>query len=127
MCADGKPARARALLAEGLRLARDRNDRRGSAEWTQALAAARALQGGAADALRLSACAEALRDMSGAEIYPAEAMIQERFLATITADGGFAAALETARARSPEELMELAVVAATESGGETVASPAAAG
>ena len=125
LCASGEAARARTLLAEGLRLARDRNDRRGAAEWTQALAATRSLQGSAPDALRLAASAEVLREICESEIYPAETLIEERFLASVQADGGFAAALESARAHSPEELMELAVAASAQSGSETVISPAA--
>jgi len=126
LCAEGDPVRARKLLAESLRLARDRNDRRVSAEWAQALAAACALEGSSAEASRLCACAEALRETTGAEIYPAEAMIQERFLGAVTADNGFAAELEKARALSPDELIALAVEASADHGAQTAASPAVA-
>src|SRR5207247_4745816 len=76
LCANGDPRRAHGLLAEGLRLARERNDRRVSAEWAQALAAACVLQGRSEDASQLCACAEALRETTGAELYPAEKLIQ---------------------------------------------------
>jgi non-specific serine/threonine protein kinase len=125
LCAEGDPHRARALLAEGLQLARDRNDRRGAAQWAQALAAACALERRPADASRLCACAEALRETTGAEIYPAETLIQERFLAPVLTEAGFAAALETARALSPDELITMAVESALDRARQTVASPAA--
>jgi predicted ATPase len=111
LSSDSDRVRAGSLLAEGLRLARDRNDRRLTAEWAQALAAACALEGRPEEAGRLCACAEALRETTGAEMYPAEAMIQELFLTPIRADAGFAAALETARGLSADELISLAVAA----------------
>ena len=114
LCADGDRGRAGVLLAEGMRLARDRNDRRLTAEWAQALAAARALEGRPGEAGRLSACADALRETTGAELYPAETMIQDLFLAPIRADAGFSAALETARGLSADELIALAVEASTD-------------
>ncbi len=123
--ADGDPRKARGLLAEALHLARDRNDRRGSAQWAQALAAACALEGRAADASQLCACAEALRETTGAEIYPAETLIQERFLTSVLAEAGFAAELEKARALSPEELIATAVAAAGDRAAQTVATPTA--
>ena len=124
LCADGDPGRARALLAEALQLARDRNDRRGSAQWAQALAAACALESRPADASQLCACAEALRETTGAEIYPAETLIKDRFLAEILGDAGFPAELETARALSPDELIATAVAAAGDRRpAETVARP----
>jgi hypothetical protein len=113
------------LLAEGLRLARDRNDRRLTAEWAQALAAASALGGRSEDAGRLCAYSEALRETTGAGLYPAEAVIQERFLAPILADAGFPTALDTARALSADELIELVAEASADGGApSTVASPA---
>jgi hypothetical protein len=124
--AGGKPRRAFSLLAEGLRLARERNDRRVSAEWAQALAAAFAVEGRSQDALRLCACAEALRETTGAELYPAETMIQERFLGPVRAAADFPFAVEAARAQSPEELIALAVTASSGRGSETVPSSAAA-
>ena len=123
--ADGDPRQARTLLAEALQLARDRNDRRGSAQWAQALAAACALERRPADASQLCACAEALRETTGAEIYPAESLIQERFLTSVLAEAGFAAALATARAVPPDELIATAVAAAGDRAAPTIASPAA--
>ncbi len=123
LCADGDRVRVNMLLAEGLRLARDRNDRRLTAEWAQALAAATALEGRPDEAGRLCACAEALRETTGAELYPAETMIQELFLTPIRADAGFPAALETARGLSADELIAAAVAASADDGTATVASP----
>ncbi len=123
LCAEGDRSRVGSLLAEGLRLARDRNDRRLTAEWAQALAAARALEGRPEEAGRLCACAQALRETTGAELYPAESMIQEQFLITIRADASFAAALETARALSADQLIALAVEAsadASQAAGSTI-------
>ena len=125
LCADGDPRKARGLLAEALQLARDRNDRRGSAQWAQALAAACALERRPADASQLCACAEALRETTGAEIYPAETLIQERFLASVLAEAGFAAELDRARALSPDELLATAVAAAGDRAAQTIASPTA--
>ena len=105
LCTGGDRGRVASLLAEGLRLARERNDRRLSAEWAQALAAAYALDGRAEDAGRLCAAAEALRETTGAELYPAEAMIQERFLTAVRADRRFPQTLGTARALSADELI----------------------
>ena len=123
LCADGDPRRARALLAEALELARDRNDRRGSAQWAQALAAACALERRPVEAAQLCACAEALRETTGAEIYPAERLIQERFLAAVLAEPGFAAELERTRGLPPDELIATAVAAAGDRAPQTVASP----
>ena len=94
LCADGDPRVARALLAEGLQLARDRSDRRGSApsgrrlsrrpmRWTVGRRRVPALR-------RRRSAAET----TGAEIYPAESLIQERFLTSVLSDAGFAAALD---------------------------------
>jgi predicted ATPase len=125
LCASDDLGRARELLAEALRLARDRNDRRGSAEWVQVLAAICAVDGRSVDASRLSACAEALRETTGAGLNPAETLIRDRFLATLRADTGFAASLESARAQSTDELIADAMAAATERpSSATVASPA---
>jgi predicted ATPase len=125
LCSNDDLGRARELLAEALRLARDRNDRRVSAEWVQALAAICALEGQSAEASQLSACSEALRETTGARLYPAEALISERFLGSLRADTGFAAALESARAQTTDELIAAAVAAAAERGpSATVASPA---
>ena len=94
------------------------------AQWAQALAAACALESRPADASQLCACAEALRETTGAEIYPAETLIKERFLAPVLAEAGFAAELETARALSPDELIATAVAAAGDRRpAQTVASP----
>jgi non-specific serine/threonine protein kinase len=123
LCADGDRGRAGALLAQGLKLARDRNDRRLTAEWAQALAAAYALEGRPEEAARLCACSDALRETTGAELYPAETMIQELFLTPIRADAGFAAALETARGLSADQLIAAAVDASTDGGFRSVASP----
>jgi tetratricopeptide (TPR) repeat protein len=125
LCADGDRTRVGTLLAEGLRLARDRNDRRLTAEWAQALAASCALEGRPEEAARLCASAEALRETTGAELYPAEAMIQEQFLAPIRADAGFAAALEKARALSADELITVVTEASPAGDSRTVARPVA--
>ena len=127
LCADGDRGRVGALLAEGLKLARDRNDRRLTAEWAQGLAAARALEGRPEEAGRLCACADALRESTGAELYPAETMIQELFLAPIRADAGFPAALETARGLSADELIAAAVAASADGAQPTVGSSAVPG
>jgi predicted ATPase len=125
LCANDDLGRARELLAEALRLARDRNDRRGAAEWVQALAASCAVDGRSAEASRLSACAEALRETTGAGLNPAEALIHDRFLVSLRADTGFVAALESARAQTTDELIADAVAAAGErEPAATVASPA---
>jgi len=126
LCADGDAGQARELLAEALRLARDRNDRRLAAEWVQALAAAYALEGATAEAARFAASAEALCETTGAEPYPAEDLIRERFLEPVRSDPGFAAALGTAKAQPPEELVAAAVEAAAQRrSSETVTSPGA--
>jgi len=126
LCADGDAGQARELLAEALRLARDRNDRRLAAEWIQALAAAYAIEGSTAEAARFAASAEALCETTGAEPYPAEDLIRERFLEPVRSDPGFAAALGTAKAQPPEELVAAAVEAAAQRrSSETVTSPGA--
>ncbi|MEK6274079.1 MAG: protein kinase [Actinomycetota bacterium] len=124
LCADGDRGRARSLLAEGLRLARERNDRRLAAEWAQGLAAAYALDGRPEEAGRLCAFADALRETTGAELYPAEAMIQELFLTPIRADAGFPAALESARALSAEKLIAAVSAPPAEGAPPTVDTPA---
>jgi non-specific serine/threonine protein kinase len=126
LLADRDTPRVRQLLAEALRLARDRNDRRLAAEWVQVLAAACALEGAAPDAARFAASAEALCETTGAELYPAEELIQERFLKEVRSDAGFATALGVARAQPPEELVSAAVEAAAQRrSSETVTSPGA--
>ncbi|MGZ4438850.1 MAG: protein kinase domain-containing protein [Gaiellaceae bacterium] len=122
LCADGDTGQARELLAEALRLARDRNDRRLAAEWVQALAAACALEGSTAEAARFAASAEALCETTGAEPYPAEELIRERFLEPVRSDPSFAAALGAAKAQPPEELVAAAVEAAQRPSSETVTS-----
>ncbi|MGZ4257315.1 MAG: protein kinase domain-containing protein [Gaiellaceae bacterium] len=122
LCADGDAGQARELLAEALRLARDRNDRRLAAEWVQALAAACALEGSTAEAARFAASAEALCETTGAEPYPAEELIRERFLEPVRSDPSFAAALGAAKAQPPEELVAAAVEAAQRPSSETVTS-----
>jgi len=52
-------------------------------------------------------------------------LIQERFLTSVLAEAGFAAALATARAVSPDELIATAVAAAGDRAAPTIASPAA--
>ena len=77
------------------------------------------------DAGRLCATAEALRETTGAELYPAEAMIQERFLTEVRADPRFPHTLGTARALSADELIALAAEASVDGAGpQTVPSPA---
>ena len=117
---------ARALFGEGLRLARDRNDKRVTAECVQGLAAAAASEGRTAEAARLFAGAETLREMTGAALSPVEQAIEERFLPAVEADLGEA---ESARERtagrtlSPEEVVALAL-ASRPVAAQTVASPA---
>jgi predicted ATPase len=124
LLADGDTGKARELLAEALRLARDRNDRRLAAEWVQGLAAAFALEGAKPEAARFTAAAVALCETTGAEPYPAEELIRERFLEPVRAETGFTAALEGARASAPEELVAEAVDAAAQRrSSETVTSP----
>jgi predicted ATPase len=110
---EGEPSRARAMLTDALRMARDRNDKRLTAEWAQALAAVSALEGLSSEAAQLAAIAEALCESTGAEIYPAEALVQERYLTEVRADPSFAAALESARVLSPDELIAQAVEVST--------------
>jgi predicted ATPase len=124
---DADTVKARELMAEALRLARDRNDRRLAAEWVQTLAVACVLEGSEADAARFAASAVALCETTGAEPYPAEELLQERFLSEVHADPEFAAALGTARGQPPEQLVAEATEAAGQrrSSSETVTSPGA--
>ena len=66
---------------------------------------------------RLCATAEALRETTGAELYPAEAMIQERFLTAVRADAGSPHTLGTARALSADELIAQAAEASVDGAG----------
>ncbi len=126
LLADGDTAKARELTAEALRLARDRNDRRLAAEWVQTLAVACVLEGSKADAARFAASAIVLCETTGAEPYPAEELLQERFLTEVLADSEFAAALGTARGQGPEDLVAEAVEAAAQRrSSETITSPGA--
>ena len=124
LLAAGDTAKARELITEALRLARDRNDRRLAAEWVQTLAVACALEGSRPDAVRFAASAATLCETTGALPYPAEELLQERFLTEVRADSGFAAALGAARAQPSEELVaEAAEAAAQRRSSETITSP----
>ncbi len=126
LLAAGDTAKARELIAEALRLARDRNDRRLAAEWVQALAVACALEGSRPDAVRFAASAATLCETTGALPYPAEELLEERFLKEVRADSGFAAALGAARAQASEELVaDAAEAAAQRRSSETITSPGA--
>ena len=126
LLAAGDTAKARELMTEALRLARDRNDRRLAAEWVQTLAVACALEGSRVDATHFAASAAALCETTGALPYPAEELLQERFLKEVRADSAFAAALGAARAQPSEELVaEAAEAAAQRRSSETITSPGA--
>jgi tetratricopeptide (TPR) repeat protein len=122
---DGDPAAARGFLAEGLRLARDRSDKRVIAECVQGLAAATAGEGRSSDAVRLFAGAESLRSVTGAALSPVEQAIQDRFLPRARAEVGEATAARewgTGRALDPDEVVALAL-ASRPAVAPTVASP----
>ena len=70
---------ARGLLLDGLRLARDRNDRRVAAELVQGLAAVLASEGRQAESVRLLGAADALRETTGAALSPAEVLDRRAF------------------------------------------------
>jgi tetratricopeptide (TPR) repeat protein len=123
--ANGDPAAARGFLAEGLRLARDRSDKRVTAECVQGLAAAAAGEGRVADAARLFAGAETLREATGAALSPVEQAIQDRFLPRVGAelgDEGLKRERDAGRALTPEEVVALAL-ASKPAAAQTVASP----
>jgi hypothetical protein len=120
----GDPARAQTLLAEGLRLARDRNDRRVAAECVQGLAAVHAVEGRPREAARLFGNARMLLESTGAAASPAEEAIRERFLTPLQDSLGeqaFAAESEAGRSLSPDDV---AALARRPGQAQTVASPA---
>jgi hypothetical protein len=123
--AGGDPAAARGFLAEGLRLARDRSDKRVTAECVEGLAAAAAGEGRAADAVRLFAGAETLRAATGAALSPVEQAIQDRFLPRARAELGEEVAArewEAGRDLAPEDVVALAL-ASRPAAAQTVATP----
>src|SRR5581483_3881471 len=61
-----EPVAARNLFLDGLRIARERNDKRTAADLVQGLAAAAALEGASDDAARLAGAADLLRSTTGA-------------------------------------------------------------
>ena len=111
----GDSAGARGFLFDGLRLARDRNDRRVAAELAQGLAAVAASEGRTADAAQLAGAADAMRATTGAASSPAEVLIAERFLSDVEPAG---------RGLGIDEMIELAVERAP-AAPETKESPAA--
>ena len=126
----GDPVHAHALLVEGLKLARDRNDKRVAAECVQGIAAVNAIEGRAREAARLFAAAELLLEATGAALSPAEEAIRDQFLTPLQTGLGepaFAAEWEAGRSLSPEEAVALALTLAPERSAQTVASPAVQG
>ena len=122
----GEPASARILLREGLRLARDRNDKRVTAECVQGLAAVAASEGQAAEAARLFAGAETLRNTTGAALSPLEQSIEDRFLPPVRTELGeeaFAAETNTGRSLPPDDVIASAL-AAKPGSAQTITSPA---
>ncbi len=85
---NGDPARAHDLLAEGLELTRDRNDKRVTAECVQGIAAVNAIAGRAREAARLFASAEMLLETTGAALSPAEEAIRDQFLTPLRPNSG---------------------------------------
>jgi hypothetical protein len=123
LCAQDDLARARESALEALRLAGERHDRRLASEWVHALAAIKAVEGDE-EAARLCASADALRESTGAQLGPAEALIRQRFLGPLSADPAFTSALAAARAQPPDDL--IAAVFASASSGRSSATVASA-
>jgi non-specific serine/threonine protein kinase len=122
----GDPARAYPLLAEGLKLARDRNDKRVMAECVQGLAAFNALEGRAREAARLFASADLLLETTGAALSQAEEAIRDQFLTPLQTGLGepaFASEWEAGRSLTPDEVVALALEGRP-GHAQTVASPA---
>jgi hypothetical protein len=111
LLANGEPARAQTLFAEGLRLARARNDRRVAAECVQGLAAVKALEGRAGEAARLFGSAQVLLETTGASASPAEEALGARFLPPLQSELGdsYAAEWEAGRSLAPEDVDALAL------------------
>ena len=97
----GDAASARGELEHGLRVARERGDRRVEAELVQGLAAVLALEERPVEAVRLLGAADALRESTGAAASPAETMLTARFLSPLRESMGesaFEAELAVGRA-----------------------------
>src|SRR5581483_10272909 len=114
-------ARARESALEALRLAGARHDRRLASEWVHALAAIKASEGDE-EAARLCASADALRESTGAQLGPAEALIRQRFLGPLSADPAFTNALAAARTQPPDDLIAAVFASASGRSSATVAS-----
>jgi predicted ATPase/DNA-binding CsgD family transcriptional regulator len=102
----GEAARALPLLREALAYDRAAGNRWYLAEALEALAAAAVGLGEAERAARLSGAAGALRDVLGAPVPPPDRALVEAGAAAARerlGEAGFAAALETGRALTPEE------------------------
>ncbi len=122
---NGDPIRAYDLLVEGLKLARNRNDKRVAAECVQGLAAVNAIEGRAREAARLFASAELLLETTGAALSPAEEAIRDQFLTPLQTGLGepaFATEWEAGRSLPPEDVVALAL-AGRPGHAPTVASP----
>jgi hypothetical protein len=111
----GEVARASALFADGLQLAKERGDKRVAAECIQGVAAAAALNGDQAEATRLLAAAEALLESIAAHPSPAELSIVERFAPPAREALGeeqFAAEWAAGRALPAEQAIDRALASA---------------
>ena len=122
---NGDATRALALLVEGLKLARDRNDKRVAAECVQGIAAVNAIEGRAREAARLFAGAELLLETTGAALSPAEEAIRDQFLTPLQTGLGeptFATEWEAGRSLASEDVIALALEGRP-AHAQTVASP----
>jgi predicted ATPase len=111
-------ARASTLFADGLRLAKERGDKRVAAECIQGVAAAAGLNGDEAGAARLLGAAEALLESIGAHPSPAEVAIGDRYAPPAREALGeerFAAEWAAGRALPPEQAIDRALDTAASS------------
>jgi non-specific serine/threonine protein kinase len=112
---DGDVARTSSLFADGLRLAKERGDKRVAAECIQGVAAVAGLNGDESEAARLLGAAEALLESIGAHPSPAEIAIADRFAPPAKESLGedqFAAEWAAGRALPPEQAIDRALEAA---------------
>jgi predicted ATPase len=108
----GDGARAQALFADGLKLAKDRGDKRVAAECLQGLASVYGVQGDGPQAARLFGASEALLEAISATPTPTEVAIHEQFVPPLREALGeerFAAEWAAGRATPPEQAIELAL------------------
>src|SRR5207237_7939473 len=102
----GEPAEAARLFGEGLKLAKERGDKRVAAECLQGIAAVVGVHGDHAEAARLFGAGEALLEAIGATPSSSEIAVSAQFVPPVKdslGEGRATAEWAAGRARAPDE------------------------